>query len=97
MSREELQIQIPQNLDPVYSNRIQIAYRRGEWTFVFLHEIPGVNQARAKAIVTITPVHAKNFVEVMSRSIAEYERKFGEIMPPSGEHEEGNVTIRGYH
>ncbi|MDD1639123.1 MAG: DUF3467 domain-containing protein, partial [Methanomicrobiales archaeon] len=37
----ELQVQVPQDLDPVYSNRIQIAYKEDEFTFMFLHEIPG--------------------------------------------------------
>ncbi|MGC9435907.1 MAG: DUF3467 domain-containing protein [Methanomicrobiales archaeon] len=97
MSAHEIQVQIPQTLDPVYSNRIQIAYREDEWTFVFLHEIPGANQARAKAIVSISPKHAKNLVEVLSRSMAEYEKKFGEVTPPEGPQEGGNVTIRGYH
>ena len=40
---------IPQTLDPVYSNMIQIAFKEDEFTFVFLHQLPGVNQARAKA------------------------------------------------
>ncbi|MBS1194519.1 MAG: uncharacterized protein H6R29_451, partial [Methanomicrobia archaeon] len=56
----ELQVQVPQDLDPVYSNRIQIAYKEDEFTFMFLHEIPGINQARAKAFVSISPRHAKS-------------------------------------
>ena len=59
MTGQEIAVNIPQTLDPVYSNMIQIAYKDDEFTFVFLHQIPGVNQARAKAIVSITPAARK--------------------------------------
>ncbi len=56
MANREISVNIPGNLDPVYSNRIQIAYKEDEFTFLFLHEIPGMNQARGgKAIVSISP------------------------------------------
>jgi len=56
-----------------------------------------LNQARAKAIVSISPRHAKNLVEVLSKSIADYEQKFGKITAPSpAQQQEGNVTIRAH-
>lgn len=97
MTKREIAVNIPQNLDPVYANRIQVAYKDDEFTFVFLHEIPGTNQARAKAIVSISPKHAKNFSQVLAKTIGDYEAKFGEVKAPSPEkQEESNVTIRGY-
>ncbi|KAF5046626.1 hypothetical protein DSECCO2_468770 [anaerobic digester metagenome] len=97
MANREISVNIPGDLDPVYSNRIQIAYKEDEFTFLFLHEIPGTNQARAKAIVSISPRHAKNLVEVLAKSVADYEQKFGKISAPeAAPHQEGNVTIRGY-
>lgn len=97
MSNREIQIQIPNDLDPVYSNRIQIAYKEDEFSFMFLHEIAGTNHARAKSVVSISPRHAKNLLEVLSGSIKDYEEKFGEISSAdSGNDGEGNVTIRGY-
>jgi hypothetical protein len=92
----EIQVTIPQDLDPVYSNRIQIAYKEDEFTFMFLHEIPGVNQARAKAIVSISPRHAKNLLEVLSNSVRDYENKFGKIDSPGEKGPVENVTMRGY-
>ncbi|HZD44389.1 MAG TPA: DUF3467 domain-containing protein [Methanomicrobiales archaeon] len=93
----EISVNVPQDLDPVYSNRIQIAYKEDEFTFLFLHEIPGLNQARAKAIVSISPRHAKNLLEVLSNSLRDYENKFGKI--ESSSESKGpveNVTMRGY-
>ena len=97
MQKREISVNVPGDLDPVYSNRIQVAYKDDEFTFMFLHEIPGTNQARAKAIVSISPKHAKNFSKVLEKSVADFEAKFGEVKAETGERE-GNqdVTIRGY-
>ncbi|TAJ45059.1 DUF3467 domain-containing protein [Methanofollis fontis] len=96
MSQKEIAVSVPQGLDPVYANRIQVAYKEDEFTFIFLHEIPGTNQARAKSIVSITPRHAKNLIAVLSRSMKDYEEKFGTIQAPSEKSGETNVTMRGY-
>lgn len=97
MSQHEIAVNIPQTLDPVYSNMIQIAYKDDEFTFVFLHQIPGVGQARAKAIVSITPQHAKNFLAVFSKTFADFESKFGKIETPAGKQPgESVTTMRGY-
>lgn len=97
MSSHEIAVNIPNTLDPVYSNMIQIAYKEDEFTFVFLHQIPGVNQARAKAIVSITPQHAKTLLSVFSKTMADYEAKFGKVEPAQGKQQGDSVTtIRGY-
>ena len=73
MTAQEISVNIPPTLDPVYSNMIQIAYKDDEFTFMFLHQLPQVNQARAKAIVSITPSHAKNLLGVLTKTVADYE------------------------
>ncbi|OPX70264.1 MAG: hypothetical protein A4E38_01492 [Methanoregulaceae archaeon PtaB.Bin108] len=97
MTSHEIAVNIPNTLDPVYSNMIQIAYKEDEFTFVFLHQIPGVNQARAKAIVSITPQHAKTLLSVFSKTMADYESKFGKVEPAQNKQQGDSVTtIRGY-
>lgn len=97
MTSHEIAVNIPNTLDPVYSNMIQIAYKEDEFTFVFLHQIPGVNQARAKSIVSITPQHAKTLLSVFSKTMADYESKFGKVEPAQGKQQGDSVTtIRGY-
>jgi len=97
MTSHEIAVNIPNTLDPVYSNMIQIAYKEDEFTFVFLHQIPGVNQARAKAIVSITPQHAKTLLSVFSKTMADYESKFGKVEAAQGKQQGASVTtIRGY-
>ncbi len=97
MTGQEISVNIPQTLDPVYSNMIQVAYKEDEFTFVFLHQIPAVNQARAKAIVSITPTHAKNLLAVLQKTVADFESKFGKITTPADKPGDGSVTtLRGY-
>jgi hypothetical protein len=97
MTGQEISVNIPQTLDPVYSNMIQIAYKEDEFTFVFLHQIPAVNQARAKAIVSITPTHAKSLLAVLTKTMADYEGKFGKVAASSDKPGNGSVTtLRGY-
>jgi len=97
MSAQEISVNIPPTLDPVYSNMIQIAYKEDEFTFLFLHQLPQVNQARAKAIVSITPNHAKNLLAVLTKTVADFESKFGTInSPPDKQTIENVTTLRGY-
>jgi hypothetical protein len=97
MTGQEISVNIPPTLDPVYSNMIQIAYKDDEFTFMFLHQLPQVNQARAKAIVSITPSHAKNLLLVLTKTIADYESKFGTISAAKEAHGTEKVTtLSGY-
>ncbi|MFH0967358.1 MAG: DUF3467 domain-containing protein [Methanobacteriota archaeon] len=95
MSTNEIQVTIPPNLEPVYSNMIQIAYKEDEFTFMFLHQIPGINQARGKAVVSISPTHAKNLLQVLQRTVGEYEQKFRPL--EASQEKPQNVTaMTGY-
>ncbi|HJJ48068.1 MAG TPA: DUF3467 domain-containing protein [Methanocorpusculum sp.] len=95
MPNNEINVQIPPALDPVYSNMIQIAFKDDEFTMMFLHQLPSVNQARAKAIVSISPQHAKKLLAALEKSVADYEAKFGSISP--GEKKEGeSFALQGY-
>jgi hypothetical protein len=97
MTNQEISVNIPQALDPVYSNMIQVAYKEDEFTFLFLHQIPQVNQARAKAIVSITPTHAKNLLAVLAKTMQDYESKFGTVAAPKdGQNKENVTTLSGY-
>jgi hypothetical protein len=97
MSSQEISVNIPPTLDPVYSNMIQIAYKEDEFTFLFLHQLPQVNQARAKAIVSITPNHAKNLLAVLTKTVADFESKLGTINShPDKQTVENVTTLRGY-
>ncbi len=96
MAGNELNIQIPQNLDPVYSNMIQIAFKDDEFTMMCLHQLPMANQAKAKAILAISSTHAKKLLAALDKSVKDYEAKFGQII--TGAHTDGSdtATLQGY-
>jgi hypothetical protein len=94
MTNKEIQVTIPQTVEPVYSNMIQIAYKEDEFTFMFLHQIPGINQARGKAIVTLSPTHAKSLLTVLEKTVREYEEKFRSL--DTTQPNDNNVIMRGY-
>ncbi|MCP1714995.1 hypothetical protein J2T58_000843 [Methanocalculus alkaliphilus] len=96
MTQKEITVNVPGSLDPVYSNMIQIAFRDDEFTLMFLHQIPNINQAKAKAIVTISPKHAKKLLLVLDQSVKEFESKFGTIEQPTEQKANESVTMRGY-
>ncbi|HJJ27790.1 MAG TPA: DUF3467 domain-containing protein [Methanocorpusculum sp.] len=95
MKNNEINVQIPPTLDPVYSNMIQIAFKDDEFTMLFLHQLPSVNQAKAKAIVSISPQHAKKLLAALEKSVSDYEAKFGSIA--HGEKKDGeSFALQGY-
>jgi hypothetical protein len=97
MAGNEINVQIPQNLDPVYSNMIHIAFKDDEFTMMFLYQLSTMNQAKAKAIISISPSHAKKLLTALQKSVNDYEEKFGSITPPTqSEMGSEGFTLRGY-
>ncbi len=78
----KLRVDIPQNLIPVFSDLAEITHNDQEFNFTFMHVIPRVNTAKVKAIVTLTPIHAKRFLLALQENIKKYETKYGEIKLP---------------
>jgi len=95
MAGNEINIQIPPTLDPVYSNMIQIAFKDDEFSLMFIHQLPGVNQAKAKALVAISPQHAKKLLAALEKSVKDYETKFGGISAPQ-QNDGENPSLQGY-
>jgi CHASE1-domain containing sensor protein len=79
---QHLSVKIPESLEPVYSNLIKISHKDDEFTLTFLHRIQDSNLAMGRAIVTITPPHAKRLVKALIANVQKYESNFGEIKLP---------------
>jgi|GEM_PF-1821078 len=88
--KKEINIEIPGNLQPVYSNSIQINHKDDEFTFSFVQMVPMTNKGHMKAIVAITPKHAKRLLNALQDNIKKYESRFGEIGLP-----EENTEVSG--
>lgn len=77
----ELQIEVG-DVKPVFSNFAQINHKDDEFSFTFVHLFPIPGQAAkgtVKAVVTLTPQHAKRFLNALKDNLRKYEEKFGEI------------------
>ncbi|HJJ42422.1 MAG TPA: DUF3467 domain-containing protein [Methanocorpusculum sp.] len=92
----EINVQIPPNFEPVYSNMIQIAFKDDEFSLMFLHQIPSVPQAKAKALVAISPQHAKKLLAALDKTIKDYESKFGAINHAPQNETGDNFSLQGY-
>ncbi|KXA94514.1 hypothetical protein AKJ65_04185 [candidate division MSBL1 archaeon SCGC-AAA259E19] len=79
---QELQIKMPEGLSPVFSNAARVLHSDDEFSLHFAQTIPGTNRAEAKAIVSLTPSHAKRLLKAIEREIQDFESKFGEIELP---------------
>lgn len=93
-NKKELNIQIPEDLEPTYSNMIQIGHSDDEFSLRFIQRVQGTKMAKAKAIVSISPKHAKRLKKALEENIKKYEEKFGEINLPEEEKNE-NVDYVG--
>ncbi|HOT07745.1 MAG: hypothetical protein A4E45_00659 [Methanosaeta sp. PtaB.Bin039] len=92
----QLSVKIPEGLEPVYSNLISIRHSDDEVTLTFLHKIPETNMAVGRAIVAITPQHAKRLLNALKVNIQRYESVYGEIKLPEAPvmpKEDNNVEV----
>jgi len=74
-----LNIVVPENLEPVFSNSVLINHKDDEFALTFVQMMPISNKGKARAVVSLTPQHAKRLVRALEENIKKYEESFGEI------------------
>ncbi len=80
----QIPLEIPGNLEPVYSNLALIAHSPAEIVIDFARILPGMPKARVAARVLLTPLCAKALLRALGDNIAKFEKQFGEIHLPEG-------------
>lgn len=92
---QQLSVKMPDTLEPVYSNMIRISHKDDEFTLTFLHRMPETNLAMGRAMVTITPQHAKRLLRALTANLQKYESTFGEIklLEDTEPKEKSNVEV----
>ncbi len=81
-----LQIELPANLDAVYSNLVIIQHSPSEFVLDFARILPNMPAARVGARVVMTPMHAKLLLRALQENIERFEAQFGPIyLPQQGE------------
>jgi len=81
----QINIQVPPDLDAIYSNLALITHSASEIIIDFARVLPNTPQAKVYARIINTPLHAKLLLRALSENLEKYEAQFGEIkMPSSG-------------
>jgi hypothetical protein len=83
-SPHQVAIEIPANLEAIYSNFVLIAHSPSEMVVDFARMLPNMPQARVYARIVMTPMNAKLLMRALGENLSRYEAQFGEIAVPSG-------------
>ncbi len=88
MAKKENQEPAPQPIDielseeiaeGIYSNLALIGHSNTEFVIDFIRMVPGVQKAKVKSRIIITPEHAKRLLYALKENIEKYEEMFGEV------------------
>lgn len=75
----QINIELPPDLDAVYSNMAIITHSASEVIIDFARVLPNSPRARVHARIVTTPMHAKLLLRALSENLEQYEARFGEI------------------
>ncbi len=90
--RPELNIELDEETaEGTYSNLVMIAHSSEEFILDFIRVVPGVQKARVKERIIITPQHAKRLLRALQDNIQRYEEDYGAIGA------QGGVPDRPFH
>ena len=73
-----------------YANLVMIAHSPEEFILDFIRMVPGVQKAKVKSRIIITPQHAQRLMNALAENIERYEQAHGEIHEP-GEGGDGGL------
>jgi len=79
----QISIQVPPDLDAIYSNLALITHSASEIIIDFARVLPNTPTAKVYARIINTPLHAKLLLRALSENLEKYEAQFGEIKMPS--------------
>ena len=78
-----MQIELKEEIaEGTYANLAIIAHSTSEFVLDFVRMMPGVNKAKVKSRIVMTPEHAKRLAIALQDNIMKYEAQFGEIRLP---------------
>ena len=80
-----LKMELPEDLEPVYSNTARISHTPFDFVLDFTRILPAETRVRVLARLIMSPVSAKLFLRALNENLARYEATFGEIALPKGD------------
>ena len=89
-------IDMPEGLEPVYSNVTRISHTPSEMVLDFTRLLPADTRFKVLARVIMSPLGAKLLYRALGENIARYEAAFGEIRTP-GDSSLASDLFKGVH
>jgi hypothetical protein len=80
--RRSIQIELPADLEAVYSNFVLITHSPSEMIVDFARALPNLPKAKVYTRIIMTPMNAKLLHRALGENLAKYEEKHGEIKTP---------------
>ena len=82
----QLNIELSEEVaEGIYSNLAIITHSNSEFVLDFIRLMPGIQKAKVKSRIILTPDHAKRLLSALEDNIAKFEKEFG------------NIKIQGEH
>lgn len=79
-NEQGLNIELDEDMaEGTYSNLVMIAHSPEEFILDFIRVVPGVQSARVKSRIIVTPQHAKRLLRALEDNIERYESSHGAI------------------
>mgnify|MGYP001227714783 FL=1 len=75
----KLSLETDQNVEQ-YVNFAITTHSPAEFVVDFFRILPGINKAKVKSRIIMSPIHLKTLVNALQDNIRKYEDKFGEIV-----------------
>lgn len=89
-------INIPDGMEPAYTNLARISHSPADIVIEFAHMLPGESTATIRSRVVMSPLSAKLFLRALTENMGRYEAAFGEINVPVNNTLAENL-FRPYH
>lgn len=83
---KQLNIELSDEMaEGTYSNLAIITHSHSEFIVDFIKMMPGIQKAKVKSRIILTPQHAKRLFRALQDNILKYERLHGEIQVPESD------------
>ena len=79
---QQMSIEMPPNLDAVYTNFALITHSPSEVLIDFARVLPSM-KARVQTRMVMTPLNAKLLLHALTDNLSKFEAQFGEIVVPT--------------
>ena len=83
--QQQIQVELDESAaEGIYSNFVLTGNTASEFILDFARMLPGLKKAKVFSRIIMTPQSAKSLQAVLSRTIEQYEKSFGEIKVHGG-------------